>query len=47
MNLPSRSRRAAAVQPFLDVRGAVLDGTLERSFRRLYPDFRPTPLPDE
>jgi hypothetical protein len=29
------------VQPFLDVRAAVLDGTLEGSFRRLYPDFRP------
>lgn len=28
------------VQPFLDVRVAVLDGTLERSFRRLYPNFR-------
>jgi hypothetical protein len=29
------------VQPFLDVRVAVLDGTLERSFRQLYPKFRP------
>jgi hypothetical protein len=29
------------VQPFLDVRVAVLHGTLEASFRRLYPDFRP------
>jgi hypothetical protein len=29
-----------AVQPFLDVRVAVLDGTLEGAFRRLYPDFR-------
>ncbi len=29
------------VQPFLDVHVAVLDGTLEGSFRRLYPDFRP------
>jgi hypothetical protein len=28
------------VQPFLDVRVAVLDGTLEQSFRRLYPNFR-------
>jgi hypothetical protein len=28
-------------QPFSDVRVAVLDGTLEGSFRRLYPDFRP------
>jgi hypothetical protein len=30
------------VQPFLDVRAAVLNGTLEGSFRRQYPDFRPT-----
>ncbi len=30
-----------AVQPFLDVRVAVLDGTLEASFRRSYPKFRP------
>ncbi len=29
------------VQPFLDVRVAVLDGTLEASFRRSYPKFRP------
>ena len=29
------------VQPFLDVRVAVLDGTLEGSFRRLFPNFRP------
>jgi hypothetical protein len=29
------------VQPFLGVRVAVLDSTLEGSFRRLYPDFRP------
>ena len=29
------------VQPFLDVRVAVLDGTLERSFRQIYPHFRP------
>lgn len=28
-------------QSFLDVRVAVLDGTLEKPFRRLYPDFRP------
>jgi hypothetical protein len=27
------------VQPFLDVRVAVLDGTLETLFRRRYPDF--------
>jgi hypothetical protein len=30
-----------AVQPFLDVRVAILDGTLEGSFRCLNPDFRP------
>jgi transposase-like protein len=29
------------VQPFLDVRAAVLNGTLEGMFRRRYPDFRP------
>jgi hypothetical protein len=29
------------VQPFLDVRVAVLDGTLENSFRKLYSEFRP------
>jgi hypothetical protein len=29
------------VQPFLDVRVAVLDGTLEKSFRKMYPEFRP------
>ncbi len=29
------------VQPFLDVRAAVLNGTLEGAFRRRYPDFRP------
>jgi hypothetical protein len=28
------------VQPFLDVRVAVLDGTLEGSFRKMYPGFR-------
>ena len=28
------------VQPFLDVRVAVLDGTLEGSFRKIYPKFR-------
>lgn len=28
------------VQPFLDVRAAVLNGTLEGTFRRRYPDFR-------
>jgi hypothetical protein len=30
------------VQPFFDVRAAVLNGTLEGAFRRQYPDFRPT-----
>ncbi len=29
------------VQPFLDVRVAVLNKTLAVSFRRLYPDFQP------
>jgi hypothetical protein len=29
------------VQPFLDVRTAVLNGTLAGEFRRRYPDFRP------
>ncbi|WP_210331185.1 hypothetical protein [Methylocystis sp. H62] len=29
------------VQPFLDVRVAVLNKTLAGSFRRLYPDFQP------
>ena len=29
------------VQPFLDVRTAVLDGTLEHVFRHHYPGFRP------
>jgi hypothetical protein len=30
------------VQPFLDVRTAVLNETLEDAFRRRYPGFRPT-----
>jgi methylmalonyl-CoA mutase cobalamin-binding subunit len=30
------------VQPFLDVRAAVLHDTLEDAFRRRYPGFRPT-----
>jgi hypothetical protein len=29
------------VQPFLDLRTAVLNGTLEGAFGRLYPSFRP------
>ena len=28
------------VRPFLDVRIAVVDGTLERSFRQIYLNFR-------
>src|SRR5215203_2357738 len=31
----------ATVQPFLDVRTAVLNGTLEDAFRHCYPGFRP------
>src|SRR5215218_6288873 len=31
----------ATVQPFLDVRTAVLNGTLEHAFRQRYPSFRP------
>jgi hypothetical protein len=31
----------ATVQPFLDVRTAVLNDTLEDAFRRRYPGFRP------
>jgi hypothetical protein len=31
----------ATVQPFLDVRAAVLNDTLEQAFRRRYPGFRP------
>jgi hypothetical protein len=30
-----------AMQPFLDVRAAVLNGALEDAFRRCYPDFTP------
>jgi peptidoglycan/xylan/chitin deacetylase (PgdA/CDA1 family) len=32
----------ATAQPFLDVRTAVLNDTLEDAFRRRYPRFRPT-----
>ena len=32
----------ATVQPFLDVRIVVLNGTLEDAFRRRHPGFRPT-----
>ena len=31
----------ATVQPFLDVRTAVLNGALEDAFRRRHPGFRP------
>src|SRR5438105_15834577 len=31
----------ASVQPFLDVRTAVLNDTLEDAFRQRYPGFRP------
>ena len=31
----------ATVQPFLDVRAAVLNDTLEDAFRRRHPGFRP------
>ena len=31
----------ATVQPFVDVRTAVLNDTLEDAFRRRHPDFRP------
>jgi hypothetical protein len=31
----------ATVQPFLDVRTAVLNDTLKDAFRRRYPGFRP------
>jgi hypothetical protein len=34
-------RNRATVQPFLDVRTAVLNDTLEDAFRRRYPGFRP------
>jgi hypothetical protein len=30
----------ATVQPFLDVRTAALNGTLENAFRQRYPGFR-------
>jgi len=38
---PMRWNRTT-VQPFLDVRAAVLNETLEDAFRRRYPGFRPT-----
>ena len=33
--------RLPTVQPFLNVRTAVLNGTLEDAFRQRYPGFRP------
>jgi hypothetical protein len=33
------------VQPFLDVRVAVLNGTLLRSFKKIFPNFRPADNP--
>ena len=50
MNLASEARvtkaqqmrwSRAAVPPFLDVRTAVLNDTLEDAFRRRHPGFRP------
>jgi hypothetical protein len=38
---PLRRDQRNHVQLFLDIRAAVLNGTLEASFRRLYPQFRP------
>ncbi len=35
------------VQPFLDVRTAVLNDTLEDAFRRRHPGFRPQPANDD
>ena len=35
------------VQPFLDVRTAVLNDTLEDAFRRRHPGFRPRPTNDD
>ena len=40
----ARATKAAAtaeLQPLLDVRTAVLNGTLEGAFRHRYPGFRP------
>jgi hypothetical protein len=42
MNKKQQMRwNSATVQPFLDVRTAVLNDTLEDAFRRRYPGFRP------
>ena len=37
----------ATVQPFLDVRTAVLNDTLADAFRRRHPGFRPRPANDD
>ena len=37
----------ATVQPFLDVRTAVLNDMLEDAFRRPHPGFRPQPAKDD
>lgn len=39
---PQMRWNRTTVQPFLDVRIAVLNDNLEDAFRRRYPDFRPT-----
>lgn len=41
MNKKQMRWNRATVQPFLDVRTAVLNDTLEDAFRRRYPGFRP------
>jgi hypothetical protein len=43
MNKKQKMRwNSAALKPFLDVRAAVLNDTLEGAFCRRYPDFHPT-----
>jgi hypothetical protein len=37
----------ATLQPFLDVRTAVLNDALEDAFRRRHPGFRPRPANDD
>jgi hypothetical protein len=42
MNKKQQMRRnRTSVQPFLDVRTAALNNTLEEAFRHRYPSFRP------
>ena len=43
LTVPAQQMRwnRATVQPFLDVRTAVLNDTLEDAFRQRYPGFRP------